>query len=320
MMKSLLIYLILISSALGYVPTVESLFRHGSNADISANGISITLSLKKVDSDGKIQFDENDFYKLFFTRTSEGIRLSQTRYTNASFSENSLIQKTYLPSYSSSSVPSNIESAEKGIFLGVIHAITHNNGIHLMNYLKNLGVPLRFNNELINREKIEFLASYKRYLAIISQDRNARKTEVNPMQPSDPAARERVQAIMAESMYTDTKQVRLMEEDGKVVWKVDAEPFEAVFSNTERDLLKLKYKSALGEYEIICRDYWRANGVHTLPRYVDIKTFSGQKYQVEIMGLRHFDDREEDLQKRLRNWDQILKNKQTSEPRPEFML
>lgn len=320
MIKFLFFLIFMMSSAVAYVPTVESLFRHGSNADISANGISLTMSLKKTDSDGKVLMDENDFYKIFFTRTTEGMRLSQTRYTNASFSETSLVNKAYISNYSGFSIPSNIESAEKGIFIGVLHAITHNNGVHLMNYLKNLGVPLKFNNEIINREKIEFLAGYKRYLAIIARDRSAKKTEVNPMQPSDPAARERAQIIMAESMYTDTKQVKLTQEDGNISWKIEAESFEAIFSNSERDLLKLKYKSALGEYEISFRDYWRANGIHTIPRYIDVKTFDGQRYQLEIMALRHFDDRDEDVQKRLRNWDQILKNRESSNPRPEFML
>jgi hypothetical protein len=323
MMKFLVVFCLLIGSVYAYVPTVDSLFRHGSNPDILSNGISVTLSLNRIDNEGNlIQVDNKkaDFFKIFFTKTTEGLKVVQTKYINASFSEQSLVQKIYYPNYNGQTFRPNIESAEKGIFLGVLYSLTHNSGIHLIHYLKSLGVPLKLNSEIINREKIEFLANYKRYLAIVAKNRNARKSELNPLQPNDPAARERAHAIMDESMYTDTRQVKLSKDEEQIVWKVNAGPFEASFSYRERDLLKLKYKTASGEFQIICKDYWRANGAHKLPRYLQVTTMTGQNYQLEVTGLRHFTDREEDFQKRLNNWEQILKGKEASELVPEFML
>ena len=38
----------LISTVHAYVPTVESLFRYGGNADVTSNGLSINLTVKKI--------------------------------------------------------------------------------------------------------------------------------------------------------------------------------------------------------------------------------------------------------------------------------
>lgn len=330
MIKVLALFLC-VNTAFAYVPTVESLFRHGSNPEVSVNGLSLTLVVKKIQpgekttsnvGDVSLLQDEKveDYYKLFFTRTGDHLKVAQTRYNNKNFSEASLEHKIYYPNFTAYTLKPSIEEAEKGIFFGLLHSLTFNNGAHLVNYLKSLGVPVKLNNEIINREKVEFLADYKRYLVTISKDRNAKKTEVNPMRPEDPTARERADAIMNEPMYVDTKHVTLSKDEGHVAWVVNAGAFEGVVSYRERDVQRLKYKSAAGDFEIICKDYWLANGTHAVPRYMIIKGFNGQSYQVEITNLRHYVEKEDDLVRRLRNWDQILKGKQSAEVRPEFLL
>ncbi len=330
MMMKILFTVFFSLSAHAYVPTVESLFRHGSNPDLSANGVVMTLVVKKLQpgaTDGAPSTDNSlltekaqDFYKIYFTRSGETLKVSQTRYNSPAFSENSLLHKTYYPNFSPYTMKPSVEGAEKGIFFGLLQSLALNNGSAILLYLKSLGVPVRLNNELINREKVELLADYKRYLLLTNKDKNARKSEVNPLKPDDASARERAEAIMNEPMYIDTKQVKLSREDGQVAWAVNAGAFEAVVSYKQRDVQKVKYKSASGDFEIICKDYWLANGTHALPRFMLIKTFAGEQYQVEITNLRHYVEREEDLVKRLRNWDQILKGKESTDPRPEFLL
>ena len=331
MMKIVFAFLFLVSAAHAYVPTVESLFRHGSNPDVTANGISLTLVVKKMGEektpattqDASLVQDARpeDFYKIFITNNpNDSLKIAQTRYKNATFSESSLEHKIYYPNFTSYTVKTDVEHMERGLFYALIHSLTLNNGSHMVNYLKGLGVPVRLNNELINREKVEFLADYKRYLVTIAKDRNAKKTEVNPMRPDDREARERAERIMNESMYTDTKQVKLSRDDGQISWVVNAGPFEAVFAYKSRDLQKIRFKSQAGEFEMICKDYWLANGTHAMPRYILVKSLNGQSYQVEITNLRHYVEKEADLVRRLNNWDQILKGKESSELRPEFLL
>jgi hypothetical protein len=329
MIKVLVLFLFSLA-AHAYVPTVESLFRHGANADVSGNGISFSLQIKKITpTDSSVNTAQvlaptdqpaEDFYKVFFTQSGDGLKVAQTRYTSGNFSESALVHKTFFSNFTPFSLKPNLEESEKGIFYGMLHALAYNSGVHIIGYLKSLGIPVRLNNEIINREKIELLADYKRYLVLIAKDRSARKTEVNPLTPQDPAARDRVETIKDSSMYSDLKQVKIHREDGEMVWKVEAANFEAIFSYKERNLKRIKYKTSAGEYEIFCRDYWLANGTHLFPRYILIKSFSGQLYQLEVTGLRHYLDREDDVTKRLRNWDMILKGKEASATRPEFLL
>lgn len=325
------VILLFINVAQAYVPTVESLFRHGSNPEVSTNGVILTFQVKKILPGEKAVTTINDlgllkdikaedFYKIFFSRHNETLKISQTRYNSAKFSESSLIHKVYYPNFTAYTVRPNLQEAERGIFFGLLSSLLLNDGSHLMNYLKSLGVPVRLNSELINREKVEFLAEYKRYLATIAKDRNARKTEVNPMRPEDQAARERAEKIMDSPMYVDTNQVTLTKDEGQLAWVVNAGPFEAVVSYKERDVQKIKFKSTAGDFEIICKDYTLANGTHAFPKYLLIKTFSGEQFQIETLNLRHYVEKEDDLVKRLGKWDQILKGKESPEVRPEFLL
>src|SRR5690606_4534630 len=103
-------------------------------------------------------------------------------------------------------------------------------------------------------------------------------------------------------------------------WVVNAGNFEAVFSYKERDAQRIKFKSAAGDMEIILKDYYLANGTHAFPKFILIRTFSGEQYQLETLNLRHYAEKEEDMVKRLRNWDQILKGKESGDLRPEFLL
>jgi hypothetical protein len=330
MMKVLALFFI-ISTAEAYVPTVESLFRHGANPEVTANGQSVTLVVKKVLPGGNLGQSVNDvsllkdekaedFYKIFFTKAGDSLKVAQTRYSDSKFSETSLEHKTYHSNFSALSIKPSIEEAEKGIFFGLLHSLVLNDGSYLVNYLKSLGVPVKLNEEIINREKIDFLANYKRYLITISKDRNARKTEINPMRPEDPTARSRADQIMADPMYVDTKNVKLARDEGWVAWVVNAGPFEAVASYRNREIQRIKYKSPAGEFEIVCKDYWLANGTHSLPRFILVKTLTGETYQVELVNLRHYVEKEDDMIKRLKNWDQILKGRASTDLRPVFLL
>jgi hypothetical protein len=331
MMKLSLFLVLFCSQALAYVPTVESLFRHGSNPEITANGVTITFLVKRIEASEKntesgdvsllVENKKEDFYKLFFTKVNDEVmKVAQTRYANNTFSESSLMEKVYFPSFSNFTIKATPEESEKGLFHAMLRSMIFNDGEFLVNYLKALGVPVKLNSEILNREKIELLASYKQYLAALNKDRTARKTEINPLKPEDPAARDKAEAIMSEPMYVDMKQVKLSRENDQMAWLISAGTFEGVVSYRNRDLQKIKFKSQSGELEMICKDYWLANGTHSLPRFIMIRDFRGENYQVEILNLRHYLEKEVDLINRLKKWDSLLKGKESLDPKPAFVL
>ncbi len=327
MIRFFLLSVLFVSQASAYVPTIESLFRHGSNPDVTANGVTFTMSMKKVmpGEEGKAvvvaEQKVDDFFKVFLTKaTGDNLKIAQARYTDNTYSEGSLAHKIYYSTFSPYTLKPSVEQMEKGIFYSLVHSLAYNNGSHMVNYLKTLGVPVKLNSDLINREKIEYLASYKRYLMTINQNKAIRKTEANPLRPEDAATRERVEAVMNESMYVDTKQVRLAKEEGDMAWFAEAGPFTAVFSYNTRDLQKLIFKSAAGEMEILCRNYGLLNGTHRFPRTLLIRDFSGDNYEIEVTELRHYIEKEDDIVRRIKKWDTILKGKESAIPRPDFLL
>lgn len=313
--------------AMAFVPTVESLFRNGGNPDVTVNGVSLTFSVKKIQAEVPVQDSllkperTHDYFKLFLTRNAgDNLKIAQTRYDSASFSEGSLLHKIYFPNFSPYTVKTGVDQVQRGIFFSLIHSIAFNNGSHMINYLKSLNVPVKLNDELINRDKIEHLAGYKRYLITIAKDRNAKKSETNPLRPDDAASREKIDKVMNESMYVDMKQVKLSKENNEMSWLISAGEFQAVISYKRREVQRVSIRTEAGEFVIVCKDYWLANGTHVLPKTMLIKTFNGANYQVEFSNLRHYNEREEDLVNRLGKWDQLLKGKDTTEPRPEFLL
>lgn len=331
MIKLILAALFLSSSVFAYVPTVESLFRHGSNPDVTANGVTITFVVKKIEAVAKDtpkseesllnESKAEDFYKMFFTRLNSDItKVAQTRYSNNTFSEASLMEKDYYPNFTAYTIKGSAEESEKGIFQGMLRSMIFNDGAFLVNYLKTLGVPVKLNSEIINRQKVEYLAQYKQYLVAINKDRTARKTEVNPLKPDDAAQRDKIDRVMNEPMYVDQKQVKLSRENAQMAWLITAGPFEAVISDKMREIQKIKYRSQMGDYEIICKDYWLANGTHALPRFILVKDYKGETYQIEITNLRHYLEKEADLVNRLKKWDSLLKGKESNEPKPPFLL
>lgn len=321
MMKFSFLLLVLSVNAFAFIPPVESLFRHGSNPDVTANGVSLSLTVKKIQGAEVVEGKTEDFYKVFFTKiNSDVMKVAQTRYENGTYSEDSLSSKVYFSNFSPFTIKGSAEESEKGIFHGMLRSIIFNDGSFLVNYLKSLDVPVKLNNEIINRQKVATLASYKQYLVAINKDRTAKKTEINPLKPEDPLAREKVDSVMNEPMYVDQNQVKISRENGEMSWLVSAGTFEAVISYKNRDIEKIKYKSALGEFEVICKDYWLANGTHSAPRTMIVKDFKGDMYQVDLTNLRHYLEKEVDLTNRLKKWDSLLKGKENQSPKPSFLL
>lgn len=319
----------LVSSSLyAFIPSVESLFRHGSNPDVTANGVMVTFSLKKMVTQSDLNEKESEeltkqtnFYRLFFTKVnSETMKVAQVHYENASFNDTALKGKVYYPNFTAYTVKGMPEDAMKGIFFTSLRSIIFNDGTFLLNYLKTAGVPVKLNNEIINYPKREYLNSYKRYLSAINKDRASKRSEPNPLKPEDPVAREKVDTTMNEPMYLDQKQVKLATENGEVAWMVNAGPFEAALSYKEREIQRIKYKSQLGEFDIYYRDYWLANGTHAVPRLIVVKDYKGEMFQLEILNMKHYLEKESDLILRLKKWDSILKGKETTHTSPPFLL
>lgn len=324
-MKLLLGLLLCTQAAWSYVPTVESLFRNGSNPDINGNVAIVNLKITKMDPSGMMQEEKNnpsEYYRVYYTKLSdEVIKLNQFKYSNDSFqNEGNIVHRAYYPNFNSYSLANQPNALEKSMFYGILHSLALQNGEFLVSYLKSLGLPLKLNKEIINREKIGYLAQYKQYLMTINQDKEVRKTLENPLRPSDPEKREKIEKIMNESMYTDTHQVTLAKDVGEMSWKVSVKGFEATVSYAKRYLQKLTFKGSSGDLEFLFKDYALINATHIMPKQILIRDLNGDNYQVDILGLRYSSFTDAAYVRKLKEWDKNIKPQSVEVLRPGFML
>lgn len=323
-MKFLLCLLFIAQSSWGYVPTVESLFRNGSNPDITGNVAILNFKISKMDPSGIIQ-DTSSFtkenYQVHYVKFNDEVyKLNQFKFSGDGFNEKDIIHHAYYPNYNAFSFANQPNAVDKSFFYGILNSLVLQDGSFLVNYLKSLGLPLKLNKEIINREKIQYLAQYKQYLVTINQDREARKTLENPLRPSDPAKREKVDSVMNESMYVDTQQVKLSKDSGEMSWKVSVGGFDASVSYNKRHLQKIVFKTQSGEVEFLFKDYGLVNANHVLPKQILIRDVHGDNYQIEIVNLRYTNITENAYLKKLKEWDKTAREQSVEILRPGFML
>lgn len=323
-MKLLIALLFYTQAALAFVPTVESLFRNGSNPDITGNVAILNLKISKMDPSGIIQDTSSmasEHYRVYYTKFSDDIyKLNQFKFSDDSFSDNKIVHLSYYPNFNAFSFANQPNAVEKSLFYGVLNSLVLQDGSFLVSYLKSLGLPLKLNKEIINREKIQYLAQYKQYLMTINQDKEARKSLENPLRPSDPAKREKVESVMNESMYIDTHQVKLSKDSGEMSWRVSVGGFDASVSYSKRYLQKVTFKGPSGDLEFLFKDYGLVNSNHVLPKQILIRDFNGENYQIEILSLRYSNLTENGYVKKLKEWDKAVKEQNVEVLRPGFML
>ena len=304
-MKLMIFALLFSQLALAYTPTVESVFRHGSNPEITTNAVSIAMKVTPL-----AEPDSGKFYKIFFSVfDGSTLKASQTTYSDNSFAENTLLHKFYLSHLTPMSLKN--QSSDKGLFYSLMHSILLNDGQFIVDFLKMSGVPVKHNRELLNGEKIALMKDYKNYLVAINNDRSLKKTMVSPLGSGDGSDK---------PMYLDTNQVKLSSFEGKPAWHISAGDFQADVSYEERRPLKVKLKTPQGEIDIQCLDYWKPDGSHAIPKKMIVKTSKGESFQVETLSLRHYSEKEDDLVKRVRHWDEILRNRKDQPERADFLF
>lgn len=313
-MKFFIYLFFIINTAFAYTPTVESLFRHGSNPEVTTNALSIGLKVTDL-----ADASQSQYYKIYFSVfDGHNLKVSQTAYNQDSFSEGSLQHKFYqshlTPIYFKN------HSVDKAAFYSLIHSILLNDGQFMVDYLKIAGIPVRHNRELLNSEKIGLMKEYKQYLVSINGDRSLKKSMTSPLRPEGAVAQEKADKLLNEPMYLDTNQVKLSSFEGKPAWHIQAGDFQSYISFEERRPIKFKLKTAQGEVDIHCLDYWRPDAAHAIPKKMIIKTSKGEIFQVETLSLRHYNEKEDDLVKRLRHWDEILRSHKEIPARPDFLF
>lgn len=321
-MKFFILSLVLITfSAHAYVPTVESLFRHGANADVTSNALMVSAKVALVNpyAEKVEQVDGSALWvKWVYNITPQGkLKLTQLIYRAASMTEASLVDKSYVAELSPQAFDSSPEMGERGLFISLMNSLLINDGSFMVNFLHNRGVNVQLNENIINQDKKNLLARYRAWL-IRTKGGRAAGAEPSPLAPT--ADRDKVDKIMAAPMYADTQQVVLSRYQGDPAWQIKGETFEAWVSDATREVRQLILRTGAAEVDIQCRDYLLYGGTHSFPRQIVVKGQQDQFWQIDIIGLKHFNETGAELLARLRRHDQVLMQRRETVARPAFLF
>lgn len=307
------------ATAQAYVPTVEALFRHGANPDVTTNGLVLSASIsgynpyaEKTEAAAK-----QLWVKWIYNVTPQGkLRLTQLLYSAAAMTEASLLDKVYIGDLTPRSFTAN--AAERGAFISLLNSQLINDGSFMVDFLQQMGIHVKLNSEIVNQEKVSLLHRHRLWLKNSRGGRAA--SEESPLAPSAPAERERVSKVMGSPMFLDTQQVSLTRFHGEPAWHISADGFEAYVDDAQREVRQLTLRRPGGDVEIVCRDAMLLNGTHRMPRQYIVKNGQDQYFQVNVLSLRHFSEGPNDFLTRLRRYDQLLGHKQEAIEKPGFLF
>jgi hypothetical protein len=315
--------LIFSKSVLAYVPSVESIFRHGNNPEVTTNALMLAAKISAVNpflEKNEQQQGESMWVKWVYNITPQGkLKLTQLIYRSAAMTEASLIDKTFIseltPQIFAGDSP---EKIERGLLLSLFNSMLINDGSFMVEFLKNRGEPVKLNAEIINQEKRSILSRYKAWL-IKKKGGRIERSEESPLLPLNAVEKEKVESILSSPMYEQSPYISLSRYQGSPAWHVKTENFEGWVSDETRFIRHLGLKSGAFETEIQCRDHILFNGTHSLPRQILIKSQQDIYWQIDIITLKHFSETTTDLLARLRQYDQILQQNRVQITRPAFL-
>jgi hypothetical protein len=321
-MIKILVLFLLTTSTYAYVPTVESLFRHGTNPEITHNAVSLSAKITPInpfaEKSEQAQGEPLWIRWVFHVAQNKKVKLSQLVYRSPNMNQANLVNKVFLTEFSPASFDQSPEMGERGLLFGLINSLVQNDGSFLVTFLKNRGVDVRLNEEIINIEKKSLLERYKSWL-IKTKGGRVVEGEESPLNPNNLIDKEKNQQIMEMPMYANTEQVELIRFQSEATWKVTAENFEALVSDANREIKQISLKHPSGESEIFCKDYIKYNGVHGLPRQVVFKNYRDQYFNIDISGVRYFNEKPQELVQRLKKYEEGFKQPKDPVIKPNFI-
>ncbi|MBY0516104.1 MAG: hypothetical protein K2P81_04300 [Bacteriovoracaceae bacterium] len=322
MKKILLATFFITLQAWAYVPTLESLLRHGANPDIGSNSVVLSAKLTQVNPFAEKAEQENAsiWVKWVYNITAHGkLKLTQLVYRSSAMNDASLVDKKFISELSPLSFGDSPAKAELGAFLSSLNSLLINDGSFMVEFLKTRGASVKLNSELFDVEKRALLNRYKYWLVKTKGGREI-KDEESPLNPSSATDREKVDAILARPMYQDTGHITLSRHLGEPSWVAKGEMFDVWVGDSNRYLKEVTLKVGAAELNLQFRNYILFNGTHSLPRQIYIKNLQDQYWQVDLISVKGFSESSQDLIARLRRYDQILSQKREDVQKPDFLF
>lgn len=330
-----LLWLFLYSTfAIASIPLPESLFRNGSNQNITKSTVVVKFKVRdlsdqmqsseldpSVGEEGQVNIsagnqqqlmDKDKFYRLYFFSEGNQVSLLQVEYSQPAMRAKHIKRVVYEPNLMERLRKLSYD-LDKNLFYSTMMSQMLNRADGIINFLHSQGIRLKRNNELLDKEKLELLARYKKYLKLI------RATPTlpirSPLRPKGSEARQQVDEIMGRPLYTPTEDVRLIKSRRRFYWLLDLSRFRAYFSNEEHQLSQLEYFYENKSFSMDLQDYILFDGVHELPKNITLQATNSKVYVMQSLDMAHIGWSQQSFQKKvseMQNWQE--KNNSSNPP------
>ncbi|MBJ01019.1 MAG: hypothetical protein CME67_07280 [Halobacteriovoraceae bacterium] len=321
---SLLATIIFSMQVLAYRPTVESLFRNGSNGDIGQNSVVANFVLKKKevqaqDSSEMFKAQPSEFsFKLIFGNEKKAPKLVQASYLGMTITPKKMFEVNYYPVVSESGLRLGDEDLEKSFFYSLMLSLINNQGQMMVKFLKKIGVEIQSNTERVDKEQLYYLGQYMKFLKEATEEEPGK----NPLEPESSDAREKIKEVMKRPFLTPSPMVKRVKEGQEFYWEIKTDKVFARFSHDDHKLLELEVKTEQGILSAKCFNYILYGKEMQFPEMLLLKDLKGDEYILNMKKMTNFQDTPENYIKRITTYkDHISENElQRPEVLPSFTL
>lgn len=309
-----------------YTPSLESLFRNGSNGAIGQNTSMAVFVLKKkqkgveeADPEVKQSLTMEFTYKMLFSNENKNSSLVQVRYVGNDANAKAMSDVRYFPNLNFSTLRLTNEDSEKKFFYALLSSLVNNDGKVMIEFLKDLGASVKRNSELVDKEQLYYLGKYVKYLKLEDE---AREGQENPMEPKDADSAKKLEEVFKRPFLTKSNFIKRSKEGSDFFWIAESDQFYAKFSHDNHKLLEMKVKTAQGDISVKCFNYILYGQDMQFPELVILKDLAGDEYLLNMKKVTNFTDTMDNFTKRVGNYKEDLEQSLNKESplRPSFAL
>lgn len=253
-------------------PTVESLFRNSSNADMNVPALNLQLKITPAMTPEKPLYAQISFLR----SATGGIDVWQALFEQSGMLQGQAVDCQYLGDLRQKLIQKKqLQDADKEFFYSLLFSLVWNDSAPISSVLSITNSDYRNNSQLINVEQQRALAEYENFLI-----KNSKKRNVNPAK--DAAVK------VGLSYYQDLQQVKLARMNNTNYLVAKLENTQSSFQHENRYFRDFFYQKDDIYFRIAASDsnYVLFDGIHFLPKTMRIQTTNKLEFTVEVMALR----------------------------------
>mgnify|MGYP000681092008 CR=1 FL=1 len=317
----IIIALIFSTQIWAHIPTIDSLFRNGSNIDVEKKTVVARLyvqEIKKVDAELEEAEVKSSSIKLLMRKLDNNrVNFIQVDYRNKSFAPE-FINAIKINSNLSSFL--KVQQIETKLFYSLLESLLVNSSRSMINTLGEFDPQIKPNRKNINKEQANLLAKYKRYLKAVAEEN---EDAVNPLTSTEPLVKEKINKTLGMNFINDGVKVQRIFENNNFYLTYKEDDLFLKFDNSTHRLLDLKYETENGAIEVEILNYVAYSQKFEFPEQIILKLPGEKKFEITLKGVQIIEDTDQTYYKRIESYKKSIKNVEDqiiTELKPLFIL